>query len=315
MTDTSPLSARGTYLQDLTIRLATGIGNLPEATRDRHATFLLAAQGEDGGFAGREGGSDLYYSGFALRSLAILGRLDGDPAERAAAFIRGRLGGQEAIIDFLSLLYSAMLLETAAGIAIFDEAPPDWRGRVAAELERFRRDDGGYAMSDEGFSSSTYYSFLVLLCQQLLGVPPVEPDRLVGFIHSRQRDDGGFVELGPMKRSGTNPTAAAIGSLIILDAVTDAIREDAGDFLAERQADEGGFAANTRIPFPDVLSSFTATLTLQDLDGIDEVDREAIGRFVASLESGGGGFVAHELDQTPDVEYTFYGLGTLALLA
>jgi geranylgeranyl transferase type-2 subunit beta len=303
------------YLQDLTIRLAEGVGRLPEAMRQRHATFLKAKQNADGGFAGREGGSDLYYTGFALRSLAILGELHGDVAEKAANFVRQQLGGQAAIIDFLSLLYSAMLLDTSAGIDVLAGAPADWPARVAAEIERFRREDGGYAMSHEGYSSSTYYTFLVLLCQQVIGAQPVEPERIVQFVASRRRDDGGFVELGPMKRSGTNPTAAAIGTLKILGAIDPETREGAIDFLAERQTDEGGFAANTRIPFADVLSSFTGTLTLIDLDGLGEIDVAAVRRFIQSLESDSGGFLAHAIDQVADVEYTFYGLGALALLA
>jgi len=303
------------YLQDLTIRLAHGIARLPEDVRRRHAGFLLARQKADGGFAGREGGSDLYYTGFALRSLAILGELHEEVAQRAADFLLQRLAGRAAIIDFLSLLYSAMLLETAAGINVLAGAPADWRTRVAAEMERFRRDDGGYAMSHEGYSSSTYYTFLVLLCQQLIGVPPVDADRIVRFVASRRREDGGFVEQGPMKRSGTNPTAAAIGTLKILESIDDEIRRGAIDFLADRQTDEGGLAANTRIPFADVLSSFTGTLTLLDLDGLDSIDAAALRRFVRSLEADPGGFLAHGLDPTADVEYTFYGLGAMALLA
>ena len=185
------------YLEALTLRIAEGVGRLPEDLRRRHADFLKARQNADGGFSGREGESDLYYTGFALRSLAVLGELDGTLAESAAEFVKSRLGGQEAIIDFLSLLYSAMLLDASAGINLFAETPGDWRSRVAAEFERFRRDDGGYAMSDEGFSSSTYYTFLVLLCQQLLDVPPVEPPRILQFVQSRQREDGGGVDSRP----------------------------------------------------------------------------------------------------------------------
>jgi geranylgeranyl transferase type-2 subunit beta len=302
------------YLQDLTLRLASGMGQLSGEVRQLHARFLKARQNADGGFAGREGGSDLYYTSFALRSLAISGELHGDVAVRAARFLSTRLGGQAAIIDFLSLLYSAMLLESAAGIDVLANVPADWRTRVAAELERFRREDGGYAMSHEGHSSSTYYTFLMLLCQQLMDVPPVEPERLVQFVRSRQRDDGGFVEMGPMKRSGTNPTAAAIGTLKILNAIDDGIRDGAIDFLAGRQTDEGGLAANTRIPFADVLSSFTGTLTLMDLGGLAEIDAGALQRFVEGLQFPQGGFLAHAIDETPDVEYTFYGLGALALL-
>src|SRR5688572_10693891 len=138
-----------TYLEDLTLRLATGIAQLPEAVRQPHAQYLLAAQREDGGYAGREGGSDLYYTGFALRSLAMLGELYGPPAERAAAFLRSRLTGQESIVDFLSLVYGAALIDTAAGIDVFSGADGNWRNAVAAALERLRRSDGGYAKGAE----------------------------------------------------------------------------------------------------------------------------------------------------------------------
>src|SRR3954468_13045547 len=162
------------YLADLTLRLASAIAELPEALRARHAKYLLAAQREDGGFAGREGGSDLYYTGFALRSLAMLGELYGTPAEQAAAFLRSRLSGQESIVDFLSLVYGASLIESAAGIDVFATADPQWREAVAAALEKLRREDGGYAKGTEGTASSTYHTFLVLLCQQLIGREPRE---------------------------------------------------------------------------------------------------------------------------------------------
>ena len=36
------------------------------------------------------------------------------------------------------------------------------------------------------------------------------------FLKSRRREDGGFVEIAPMRRSGTNPTAAAVGLFQLL---------------------------------------------------------------------------------------------------
>lgn len=302
------------YLADLTIRLALGVGELPEEVRARHAAWLLARQNGDGGFSGREGGSDLYYTGFALRSLSLLGALQGGVAERAAGFLRGQLQRQVAIIDFLSLVYGAMLLESAAGSDVFAGAAPGWRNAVAAELERFRRADGGYAKTEEGASSSTYYTFLMVLCNELIGRNLAEPRRIVDFVRSRQRDDGGFVELGPMQRSGTNPTAAAIGLLKVLDALDDDVRSSAGDFLADMQTDEGGLRANSRIPIADVLSTFTGLLTLGDLGRRDAVDLAALRRYVGSMELAEGGFLAGVWDEAADVEYTFYGLGALALL-
>jgi len=303
------------YLADLTVRLATGVGNLPESFRARHAKYLLAAQNPDGSFSGREGAGDLYYTGFALRGLALLGELDGEPARRAAEFLQQQLLRRVAIIDFLSLLYGGMLLEMSAGLDIFRDAPPQWRDAVAQELERYRRPDGGYARTDEGSSSSTYYTFLMTLCNQVIGREAPEPAKLVQFVRSRQRDDGGFVDLAPMPRSGTNPTAAAIGTLRIFNQLDEPMREDVTEFLAERQNDEGGLVANTRIPVADVLSTFTGLLTLFDLGGQQAVKLAAVKKYVESMEQPDGGFHGASLDPASDVEYTFYGLGTLALLA
>jgi geranylgeranyl transferase type-2 subunit beta len=81
------------------------------------------------------------------------------------------------------------------------------------------------------------------------------------------------------------------------------------------QTDEGGLRANTRIPIADLLSTFTGTLTLADLGASDMIDRGAARRYVDSLELEPGGFRGAEWDPAHDVEYTFYGLGALALLA
>jgi geranylgeranyl transferase type-2 subunit beta len=302
------------YLEDLTLRLARGIAELPEATRQRHSEYMLAAQRADGGFAGREGASDLYYTGFALRGLALLGELYGPVAERAAGFLRSRLGGEESIVDFFSLVYGAALLETSAGIDLFAAAGPAWRDNVARLVETFRRDDGGYAKGSGGVASSTYHTFLVLLSLELAGRSPPEPERIVAFLLSQRADEGGFREIRASKRAGTNPTAAAIASLHILGGLDEQSREETIDFLVDMQTDEGGLRANTRIPIADLLSTFTGLLTLQDLGGDAEIDLAHLLQYVASLERPEGGFHGAAWDGAHDVEYSFYGLGCLGLL-
>lgn len=303
------------YLEALTQRLTAGVARLPEVMRERQRAYLLARQNNDGGFSGREGGSDLYYTGFALRGLALLDALHGDAADRAAAYLKEQLHTQAQIIDFLSLLYGALLLQTSSGIDIFSEADPGWPDAVFTTLEKLRRDDGGYAKTAEGSGGgSTYHSFLVVLCQQLIGKATPDTDKLVAFVRSRQRDDGGFVEVAPMRRGGTNPTAAAVALLLIHDAMDHDTRERVLDFLVEMQDDEGGIKANTRIPLADLLSTFTGLVTLTDLDALDEIDADAARRYAAQLENPSGGFGMASLDPITDVEYTFYGLGALALL-
>lgn len=301
------------YLQDLTIRLATGAADYPDDLRNRHTEWLLAQQGDDGGFSGREGGSDLYYTGFGLRSLMILGGLEGEPAERAAAFLRSRLDQREGMIDLISLVFGAAVLDMAAGIDVLRHANAHWRQAVADLLETLRRDDGGYAKSPEGRAGSTYQSFLTLLCYELLEIDPPDPDHLHEFLMRHQHPDGGFLEIRVGKRAGVNPTAAAIGSLKVLGRLDSETASLTGDFLAEMQTDEGGFAANSRIPMADLLSTCTGLITLHDLDARHLVDQTRLRRYALGMQRDDGGFAGFAMDPAEDVEYTFYGLATLAL--
>jgi len=302
------------YLDKLTIRLATGLEGIPPDALQQHADFLLSAQRPDGGFAGREGGSDLYYTGFAVRALAISGRLHGPPAQHVAKFLTASLNRPAAVVDLLSLIYAGRLVEEAAGCDVFGTCQTTWPVEVAGMLESMRRDDGGYARTPEGEKSSTYHTFLVLLCYQLIGAPLPSSQPINAFIRSQAREDGGFVEIAPMRRSGTNPTAAAIASLRILGTLDQPTCQQTAAFLADMQTDEGGLRANTRIPIADLLSTFTGLLTLCDLGHEHQIDAGAVRQFVESLQDPEGGFHGAAWDDGVDVEYTFYGLAAWSLL-
>ncbi|HZV07216.1 MAG TPA: prenyltransferase/squalene oxidase repeat-containing protein [Gemmataceae bacterium] len=307
------------YLLSLTLRLADGISRLPAKVRARHADYLRAAQNADGGFSGREGGSDLYYTGFALRGLAVLDSLTPAIAERAGDYLRGCLTQQTSVIDFFSLLYSCVLVQLAGGPDVLAGSSPDWPDRVAEMLERFRTSDGGYAKTIGSASGSTYHTFLVALCYQLLGRQLPRLADVVRFVASRRREDGGYVEIAPMRRGGTNPTAAAVGLLqLAKDEMPQALEEVRGEviaFLAGMASPEGGLRANGRAPLADLLSTFTAAWTLEQLGGLQHLDEEQLWRYAESLERPEGGFHGGLWDEGHDVEYTFYGLGVLALLA
>jgi geranylgeranyl transferase type-2 subunit beta len=300
------------YLPRLTARLADGVRRLPVEVRARHAGYLRAAQNLDGGFSGREGGSDLYYTGFALRGLAVLDALTPVIGERAASFLRNSLTQQASVVDFFSLLYASLLVQSTGGPDVLAGSPADWPERVAATLESFRTADGGYAKTIGGTSGSTYHTFLVALCYQLLGRPAPRMPEIVRFVASRRREDGGYVEIAPMRRGGTNPTAAAVGLLQMAD---EEVPSGVIDFLADMTSPEGGLRANGRAPLGDLLSTFTASWTLEQLGGLSRLDTRQVRGYAEALQRPNGGFHGGLWDEGCDVEYTFYGLGVLSLFA
>jgi geranylgeranyl transferase type-2 subunit beta len=301
------------YLRDSNHQLAEGLAQLPAALRERHAQFIVTRQNEDGGWSGREGESDLYYTGFALRGLAVLGALTPAIAERAARFLKTSMTRHASVVDLFSLLYSCLLVHLFGGPDPFADSPADWPERVVALLQTFRTKDGGYNKSVGASSGSTYHTFLVGLCFELLQKTWPDAAGLAEFVRSRRREDGGFVEVAAMRRSGTNPTAAGIGILQLLEGDRPADVDSAVEFLSRMPSMEGGLRANDRVPLADLLSTFTGCWSLARLGALDRIDAEQTRQYVLSLEISDGGFHGGLWDEGTDVEYTFYGLGTVAL--
>lgn len=315
------------YLLRLGRRLASGLSGMDPIRRDAHRHYLLSQQSVDGGFRGRvvvsedddpadaaPPDSDLYYTSFAVRALALLEGFTAEDAGRVAGYLTKLGRGSASVIDVVSWLYCAVMVQMHGGPDVLSDAPSDWPQKLAATLEEFRTRDGGYAKTREGAAGSTYHTFLVALCLELIDQPLCEPERIIGFLMDRRRDDGGFVEIGPMKKSGTNPTAAAVAVLTMLNEVTDEVRAGVADFLTSVRSDDGGFQANERIPFSDSLSTFTGYLTCLDLGLTDILTPKRIRKFLAELELKHGGYRAAIWDNAADVEYTFYGLGLTSLM-
>ncbi len=305
------------YLLRLTMQLAVGLGSWNDSKRNLHAGWIRSRQQEDGGFPGREGPSDLYYTSFALRALAILGRLDLDTAERASVFLKGQLGGQATIVDFYSLLYSVMLLQLAGASNPLAAAAADWEQRVVELIASLKTADGGYSLQPGAKSGSTYQTFLALLAHEVMARPIQDAAKLSEFVLSRRRSDGGFVEVAPARKGATNPTAAAIGILkqAAPEAITAELTESTVDFLVEAIGPEGGIRANDRVPLCDLLSTFTGAWTLAELGSFQSLDTKALGAFLDAVEQPEGGYFAGVWDEAADVEYTFYGLALRSLNA
>ncbi len=134
------------YLGNLTFRLTAGALQLPDDFRQRPPLTWPPASAPDGGFAGRQGGSDLYYTGFAS-GLTLLGVAGRSGRARPATFLQSQLGRELAPVDFLSLVFSSVLLELSHGFEVFARQGIDRNLEIprrlapsAAERRRLRQD-------------------------------------------------------------------------------------------------------------------------------------------------------------------------------
>jgi geranylgeranyl transferase type-2 subunit beta len=308
--------SKNSFLLNLPQQLAEKLEKLDPEHAARHIKLILSFQRPDGGFAGRLGGSDLYYTSFAVRGLALLKALNDFRCQLVANYLKSTAAKKRySLIDLVSWFYSFITVQLIGNTSALDEDVEGTVAELSESLETFRRPDGGYARTHEGGSSSTYQTFLAVLCYEMLGRTPPDLDVILRFLLSRRRDDGGFVEIGPMRRSGTNPTAAAAVLLDRFQAIGGDVLRGIADYLVKVKGDEGGFRANTQTPICDLLSTFTGLLTTRHLGLTDGINAEACRRYLSSLELAGGGFRGGAWDLETDPEYTFYGLGTLALLS
>ncbi len=302
-------------------RVFVGTGHFSSAFRDRHAGYLLRMESPEGGFAGRAGKTDPYYTGFGLAGLALLGQLPEPVADRAMdvftpyqdCFPKGH--PSLTLAEFVGLVVGSLICQGMFGkerLGRWRCSAQEW---VREFLDQVRRPDGGYAKHPRSSTSSTYATFLAGLLQHWVGLALIEPDKTYSMLLGRQRDDGGFAEWDSIPHSGTNPTAAAVGWLNLAGRIPQTVQDRAAAFLASVQTPEGGFRAHVRVPLADLLSTFTALVALELLEASEAADRKAAESYIASLELAEGGFRAAPWDTSADVEYTFYGLASLALLA
>ncbi len=287
---------------------------LPGPLSARHGAYVRSKQHEDGGFAGRRGAADPYYTNFGLNALHLLNRLDTPAACAAAGFLERQPVEQLGIVDLLACIDCCDLLALCGPTAAADGVQRRAAEQLACRLDALRRDDGGYANTATASHSSTYVTCLVATTLLLSEARLPDADWLADWLKSRQQSDGGFVELAPLSRGGTSPTALAVVVLRLLDRLDEDAAAAAVGFFRSVHTPGGGFLAHTRAPVADLLSTFTALVALENLDCLSQFDTEATRRFVLQLEDTRGGFRGGAWDDQPDVEYTYYALGSLTML-
>lgn len=291
----------------MTIRLdmCKAVTNAREALGDSAEAvkgFFRRQLAPDGGFRGRDGRSDLYYTIFGLEASLMLGV--GLPREQVIAYLDSFGQGES-----LDLVHLAALIRCQANMANVR----DFEG-LAQRLTTYRSRDGGFNMIPREAQGSAYGGFLALGAWQDLGIDSPDVEAVAQSIASLQRSGGGYANEASMTAGATPATAAAICTLHYLKRP---IPESAIQWLLARVHPLGGFTA---IPFlgdlgaPDLLSTATALHALARIGVRLDDTKDKHLDYLDSLWNAEGGFRGHWGDDVVDCEYTYYGLLALGTL-
>jgi len=266
--------------------------------------FVCSQLRPDGGFAGRSGSSDLYYTVFALQALIAL---QADiPADDVRRFLNPH--GTGAALDFVHLACLArcwaMVPPPALDAAAIDE--------LLSRLEEHRSPDGGYHSRRGAAHGTAYDAFLAVGAYQDLGRSVPDPEALVSSVAALRAGDGGYSNQPDAAAGATPATAAAVTVLRQFDAP---IPDGTGAWLLARCHPAGGFVAVPATPMPDLLSTATALHALTALHVPLTPIAERCLDFVDTLWINRGAFFGTWADEQPDCEYTYYGLLALGHLS
>jgi geranylgeranyl transferase type-2 subunit beta len=288
---------------------------------DTVSEFLRRQLTPDGGFAGRDGRSDLYYTVFGLEASLALG-VD-LPHERVNAYLDSFEMG-----DALDLVHLTSLIRCRANmVESFDAGAPGGASvparlkmscgdaRPTKRLLAHRSRDGGFNIALDAAEGSAYGSFMTLGAYQDLGLAMPDMEAVARSVSSLQMPDGGFSNEPAMAVSATPATAAAI---CVLHYLKRPVPEAALRWLLDRVGPHGGFMVlplTGDLAIPDLLSTATALFAFSLVGALPEDGREKHLDYLDSLWSTQGGFRGHAGDQVVDCEYTYYGLLSLGCLA
>jgi hypothetical protein len=271
-------------------------------SRDLVAAFLRARLNPDGGFQGRAGASDLYYTVFGLDGLIAL--QEDPPGNATASYLEGFVADRS-----LDLVHLACL---ARGWAALHRVPdPAIVNDVLTRIEIFRTPDGGYGApgADHG---SAYAAFLALGAYQDLGRTMPDSAGVLASLRGLRTADGSYDNV-PGRSSGL--TAATVAAVMVMRHLGAEPDRDAGMWLLDRCHAHGGFFASPAAPVPDLLSTGIALHALSALHVPIDGLREPCLDFVDSLWTNRGGFFGTWADDDVDCEYTFYALLALGHLS
>lgn len=265
------------------------------------ARFTLDQLHPQGGFVDRGGDCDLYYTVFGLGNLLALRQTV--PHETLAGYLQRFDAGAE-----LDLIHRCALVRAWAGLGA---VPADLRDGLAAGIEAYRSDDGGFNETRGEAEGSAYGAFLAVAAYQDLERDLPQAERVLASVQALATADGGFSNYRGLP-VGTTPAFSAAEN--VLRALGQPLDADRASWLMDRRQ-HGGFLAVPGAPMPDLLSTAVALYALTAMQVSLDIIREPCLDYIDTLWVNTGAFYGNWGDDILDCEYTFYGLLALGCLA
>lgn len=282
--------------------VAKALNSINDEASNSIKKFLSSQIASDGGFIGRDGKSDLYYTVFGIQLLISL-KLKKE-LKQVPYFLQNFDSAKK--LDFVYLaswIRCLALLQVGSGPLI---------SSLLGQMEDYRSDDGGYNhLQKQSRFGTAYAAFLAHLAYRESGVNLPQLSMLMNSIRGLHLKDGSFANDPEMDSGSTTATSAAI---LLLNYYDEKIEQATIDNLLARIDSNGGFLAGPQSPIPDLLSTATALLALKTIQFDLSPFSGKHAEYISSLWNQDGGFSGHIFDDVSDCEYTFYALLSLGVV-
>lgn len=264
--------------------------------------FYARQFNEQGAACDRGGKPDLYYTIFALAGAQTMDAPI--PFDKTRAWLT--TFGDGANLDLVHLGALARCWAVAGN-------SQDVAASILANLEKFRKIDGGYNSDRAANFGTAYDAFVALGAYEDLGAKPPDVLELIRSLKRLETADHAWSNRPDQKIGNLNATA---GAVTLITHLGFPVNFAVGDWLLAQASPQGGFLAIPGAPIPDLLSTATALHALACLERrIPSSIHEKCLDFIDSLWSAEGGFHGHWADDFLDAEYTYYGLIALGHLS
>lgn len=284
--------------------VARAAQHLDDEARERIATFIRGRLSPEGGFRGRRGQTDLYYTVFGIESCRALGLEL--PRPEIARYLERFVGN-----DTLDFVHLTCLARCAARIPP-SNWKPDGQAWLSKTLRTYQTERGGFNRQPGSVQPVIYDCFLGLLACEGVGQEYPSRAAFLKALSEARTQDGSYIN-DPELRTASTPVTAA--GAVLEHELTGSVTPATVEWLLARQSRLGGFVAGEDVPMPDLLSTATSLHALGLAGAVGRAQGMACLDFISTLWDDSGGFCGYPLDPTPDCEYTFYGLLALNYLA